>query len=60
MPPKKKRTNNPNKMGGDVFAKSNEFDAVLTQLLKMDPIPMKKIKTSGRKGSKAPMFRPKP
>ena len=36
-----------------------KFDAVLSQLLKMKPIPMKKLKTSGRKGSKAPLFRPK-
>ena len=44
----------------DVVVEGKQFDAVLAQLLKMDPIPMKKIKTSGRKGSKAPMFRPKP
>jgi hypothetical protein len=43
----------------DVVVEEKQFDAVLAQLLNMDPIPMKNIKTSGRKGSKAPMFRRK-
>jgi hypothetical protein len=43
-----------------VVVEEKQFDAVLEQLLKMGPIPMKKLKTSGRKGSKAPMFPPKP
>lgn len=43
----------------DVEVEQKDFDAVLSKLLKMEPIPMKKLKTSGRKGSKAPMFRPK-
>jgi hypothetical protein len=37
-----------------------EFDAVLAKLLTMDPISMKKLKTSGRKGSKAPLIHRKP
>jgi hypothetical protein len=44
----------------DVVVEEKQFDAVLSQLLKMGPIPMKKLKTSGRKGSRAPMFSPKP
>src|SRR5258708_14081135 len=36
-----------------LIVEKEKFDAVLTQLLKMKPIPMKKLKTSGRKGSKA-------
>jgi hypothetical protein len=43
-----------------VFAKEEEFDAVLSQLLKMKPIPMKKLKTSGQKGPKGPLIRRKP
>jgi len=35
------------------------FDAVLAQLLKMKPIPMKNLKTRGRRGSKAPIIPPK-
>ena len=44
----------------DVVVEDKQFDAVLSQLLNMNPIPMKKLKTTGRKGSKAPMFSPKP
>lgn len=36
-----------------------KFDSVLSQLLKMKPIPMKNLKTRGRKGSKAPIIAPK-
>jgi hypothetical protein len=36
-----------------------KFDAVLSQLLKMKPMPLKQLKTRGRKGSKAPMIPPK-
>jgi hypothetical protein len=43
----------------DVVVDEKQFDAVLSQLLNMDPIPMKKLKTTGQKGSKAPMFSPK-
>ena len=42
-----------------ILVEKGKFDAVLSQLLKMKPIPMKNLKTSGRKGSKAPMFPPK-
>ena len=42
-----------------ILVEEKEFDSVLAQLLKMKPIPMKKLKTSGRKGSKAPIFSPK-
>jgi hypothetical protein len=43
----------------DVEVEQKDFDAVLSKLLNMEPIPMKKIKTTGKRGSKAPMFRPK-
>ena len=36
-----------------------KFDAVLAKLLSMKPIPMKNLKTRGRKGSKAPIIPPK-
>ena len=49
-----------NKKAEDVFAEEESFDKVIGKLLRMDPIPMKKIKTQGKRGSKAPMFRPKP
>jgi hypothetical protein len=42
-----------------LLIEEEKLDAVLTQLLKMKPIPMKKLKTRGRRGSKAPMFPPK-
>jgi hypothetical protein len=42
-----------------IMVEEKKFDAVLAQLLKMKPIPMKKLKTSGRTGSKAPLFTPK-
>ena len=41
------------------MVEEKKFDVVLSQPLKMKPIPMKKLKTSGRKGSKAPLFTPK-
>jgi hypothetical protein len=44
----------------EVFAEEKEFDAVLAQLLQMKPIPMKKLKTSGRKGPKGPLIHRKP
>jgi hypothetical protein len=43
-----------------IMVDEKKFDEVVAQLLKMKPIPMKKLKTSGRKGSKAPLFTPKP
>ena len=33
-----------------------KFDAVLSALLKSKPIERKNIKTSGKRGSKAPLF----
>ena len=39
-----------------IMVEEKKFDAVLSQLLKMKPIPMKKLRTGGRKGSKAPLF----
>ncbi len=33
-----------------------KFDAVLSALLKSKPIGRKRIKTSGKRGSKAPLF----
>ena len=44
----------------NIFAKEDEFDAVLIQLLKMKPMPMKKLKTSGRRGPKGPLIHRKP
>jgi hypothetical protein len=43
-----------------VLVEEEKFDAVLAKLLEKKPIPMKGLKTRGRKGSKAPMFPPKP
>jgi hypothetical protein len=43
----------------EVFAEEKELDAVLAQLVKMKPTPMKKLKAPGRKGSKN-LFRRKP
>jgi hypothetical protein len=42
-----------------VVVEEEKFDAVLAKLLEKKPIPMKGLKTRGRKGSKAPMFPPK-
>jgi hypothetical protein len=43
-----------------ILVEEKKFDAVLGALLKAKPMPMKKLRTSGRKGSKAPLFTPKP
>lgn len=43
----------------DMKVEKEKLDAVLAQLLKMKPIPMKGLKTRGRKGSKAPLIPPK-
>jgi hypothetical protein len=43
-----------------LVVEKEKFDAVLSKLLNMKPIPMKEIKTRGRKGSKAPIVPPKP
>jgi len=43
----------------DVLVEENQFDSVLSQLLKMGPMPMKKIKPAGRKGSKTQLFPPR-
>jgi hypothetical protein len=46
-----------------LVVEKKKFDAVLSQLLKMKPLPMKqlktRLKTRGRKGSKAPIIPPK-
>ena len=39
-----------------IFVEKGKFDAVLSALLKSKPIERKKIKTSGKHGSKAPLF----
>jgi hypothetical protein len=49
MPPVKKR----------ILVEKSKFDAALEALLKAKPIERKKIKTSGRRGPKTPLF-PKP
>lgn len=41
-----------------VLVEEKELDAVLSKLLSMDPMPMKKIKTPGKRGSKSPLFSP--
>lgn len=40
-----------------IFVKKKEFDAVLTALLQSKPVERTAIKTSGRRGSKAPLFK---
>ena len=39
-----------------VFVEKKKFDAVLSALLKTKPIPARKIRTSGKRGPKTPMF----
>jgi hypothetical protein len=39
-----------------IFVEKGKFDAVLSALLKSKPIKRKKIKTSGRRGPKTPLF----
>jgi hypothetical protein len=43
-------------MGKKIIVEKEKFDAVLSALLKSKPIERKKIKTSGRRGSKTPLF----
>ncbi len=42
-----------------IVVEKEKFDAVLSALLRSKPIERKNIKTSGKRGSKAPLF-PKP
>ena len=42
-----------------VMVEKKKFDAVLSALLKTKPIPARKIRTSGKRGPKTPMFAPK-
>jgi hypothetical protein len=42
-------------MGKKIVVEKKKFDAVLSQLLKTPPIPMKDIKTSGKRG-KGPLI----
>ncbi len=39
-----------------IVVDKTRFDAVLSALLKSKPVPRKKIKTTGTRGSKAPLF----
>jgi hypothetical protein len=39
-----------------IVVEKEKFDAVLSALLRSKPIERKRIKTSGRRGSKAPLF----
>jgi hypothetical protein len=48
-----------NQVGEEPLVDEKKFDAVLSKLLTMKPLPMKEIKTQGKRGSKAPMFPPK-
>jgi hypothetical protein len=43
-------------MSKKVFVEKKKFDAVLSVLLKAKPIPAGKIRTSGKRGPKTPMF----
>jgi len=40
----------------DVVVEEKQFDAVLAQMLKKAPMPMKTLKTRGRKGPKSPII----
>jgi len=44
-------------MGKKIIVEKEKFDAVPSALLKSKPIERSKIKTSGKRGSKAPLFR---
>ena len=39
-----------------IIVEKEKFDAVLSALLKSKPIERKNIKTSGKRGTKAPLF----
>jgi len=39
-----------------VLVEKKKFDAVLSALLNSKPIPRRKIKTSGKRGPKTPLF----
>ncbi len=39
-----------------IVVEKEKFDAVLSDLLRSKPIERKNIKTSGKRGSKAPLF----
>jgi len=39
-----------------VVVEKKKFDAVLSALLKSKPIPIQKIKTTGKRGPKTPLF----
>ena len=39
-----------------IFVEKEKFDSMLTALLKSKPVELKNIKTSGKRGSKAPFF----
>lgn len=43
-------------MKKSIFVEKGKFDAALSVLLKTKPIERKKIKTSGRRGPKTPLF----
>jgi hypothetical protein len=39
-----------------VSVEKDKFDALLSQLLKTSPVPMRKIKTNGKRGTKRALF----
>lgn len=39
-----------------IVVEKKKFDAVLSALLKSKPLPFEKIKSTGKRGSKAPIF----
>lgn len=39
-----------------VFVEKKKFDALLSQLIKTSPVPMKKVKTKGNRGAKRVLF----
>jgi hypothetical protein len=47
------------RMKKKILVEKRKFDAVLSALLKAKPIPARKIKTTGKRGPKTPMFAPK-
>jgi hypothetical protein len=44
------------RMGKKIVVEKEKFDAVLSALLKSKPIKRSKIKTTGRRGPKTPLF----
>jgi hypothetical protein len=39
-----------------IVVEKEKFDNLLSQLIKTKPVPLEKVKTKGKKGSKKPLF----